>query len=1048
MDHPGNIVTQLIQEEHRSKWVARSNHNVTCFTEAEIRRFTNNYETMLGRGGFGEVYEGVLEDKSMVAVKKFIYNVKENFAKELIVHREINHKNVVRLVGYCVDENALMVVTEYIPKGNLSNILHHDNIPIALDIRLRIAIECAEALAYMHSQMYTQVIHGDIKPANILLDDGLSAKISDFGISRLVNTENTLYTLNVIGSIGYMDPLFTQSGRLTAKSDVYSFGVVLLELITRKKARTEDGKIGLVESFSQSLSKGIRRVREMFDPEIVTSSDMKTIEEIAKLAGKCLKMELTKRPAMLEVAERLRKLKKAPHQVQERLALFSWIRKNKQDPAETPSLESSSRSQNMRTVAPVKMTPSQESNDINPTTALLQKSSSQNVGTFIISSTLTGQSFELEDLLQASAEVLGKGTVGTTYKATLDSGYELVVKRLKDVVLPKAEFEQHVTQIGAIQNKHVVPLRWYYYSKDEKMVVYDVILMGSLAKVLYGDQGSSPAPLDWEQRSAISLAAARGVEYIHLAGPSSCHGNIKSSNILLTGTHDACVSEHGLIALGMSSSVSGYRAPELINNRRVSQKADVYSFGVLLLELLTRKAPTNSRKDQEGVDLPRWVCSVVREEWTAEVFDVELIGRDQKDGEEECMVRLLQLAINCCSQDANSRPTMPKVVQQIEEIGRESKLAPAKTPSLESSSSSQNVRIVAPAEKTPSQERSGSTPKTGIVAPAKALSHLSMSSQESSGSTPKTGIVAPAKALSHLSIQNVGTSIIGSAMTGQLFDLKDLIGASTEVLGKGTVGTTYRATLDSGYELVVKRLKDVDLGEAIFGRLVMLFGTIQNKHVAPLLWYYCSKDEKLLVYNIIPMGSLAKALHGDRFCGPAPLDWEQRSAISLAAARGVAAIHLAGPTSCHGNIKSSNILLTGTHDACVSEHGLITLGMYSNAPGYRAPEVTRNRWVSQESDVYSFGILLLELLTCKSPLEKRFQDDGGVDLPRWVCSITPEEWRAEVFDVELLARGQKDGKEECMVRLMQLGLKCCSQDADSRPTMSDVAQRIEEIGQS
>ena len=95
---------------------------------------------MLGRGGFGEVYQGVLEDGSMVAVKRLIHTVKGSFAKELIVHRKINHKNVVRLVGYCIVENALTMVTEYIPKGTLNDALHKDNIPFSLDTRLRIAM--------------------------------------------------------------------------------------------------------------------------------------------------------------------------------------------------------------------------------------------------------------------------------------------------------------------------------------------------------------------------------------------------------------------------------------------------------------------------------------------------------------------------------------------------------------------------------------------------------------------------------------------------------------------------------------------------------------------------------------------------------------------------------------------------------------------------------------------------------------------------------------------------------------------------------------------
>ncbi|RRT46102.1 hypothetical protein B296_00046246, partial [Ensete ventricosum] len=279
--------------------------------------------------------------------------------------------------------------------------------------------------------------------------------------------------------------------------------------------------------------------------------------------------------------------------------------------------------------------------------------------------------FNLEDLLRASAEVLGKGTFGTAYKAVLEMGTTLAVKRLRDVAFTETEFREKVELIGAMNHPNLVPLRAYYYSKDEKLLVYDYLPMGSLSALLHGNRGSTRTPLDWVTRTGIALAAARGIEYIHSTSPSAVHGNIKSSNILLTATREARVSDHGLALLAGPQSTparaAGYRAPEVTDPRRISQKADVYSFGVLLLELLTGKSPGQalSNDDDGGVDLPRWVQSVVQEEWTAEVFDVELLR--QQDAEEE-MVRLLQLAVDCAAQYPDKRPSMAEVVVRIQVI--------------------------------------------------------------------------------------------------------------------------------------------------------------------------------------------------------------------------------------------------------------------------------------------------------------------------------------------------------------------------------------------
>ncbi|PHT62207.1 hypothetical protein T459_33946 [Capsicum annuum] len=282
------------------------------FSFEEIRRCTNNFSesNCIGSGGYGKVYKGTLTAGEVVAIKRAQHGSMQGafeFKTEIELLSRIHHKNVVSLVGFCYEQGEQMLVYEYIPKGTLRESLSvKPKFQLEWTRRLRIALDAARGLAYLHELADPPIIHRDVKSNNILLDDHLTAKVADFGLSKLLRDDDKGHvTTQVKGTLGYLDPEYYMSQQLTEKSDVYSFGVVLLELITAR-APIERGK-HIVRLVAETMydSKDNSKLYQLIDPRIGPGSKLEGVDRLFALGMRCVNESGADRPSMGEAVKEI-----------------------------------------------------------------------------------------------------------------------------------------------------------------------------------------------------------------------------------------------------------------------------------------------------------------------------------------------------------------------------------------------------------------------------------------------------------------------------------------------------------------------------------------------------------------------------------------------------------------------------------------------------------------------------------------------------------------------------------------------------------------------
>ncbi|XP_076919404.1 uncharacterized protein LOC143580195 [Bidens hawaiensis] len=722
-----NIIVYKLKEVHETSLGENkkppsnlsTKHLCRRFLLSEMQTATNSFDEsmVIGKGGFGKVYRGVIDDgATTVAIKRLDSRSKQGateFWTEVKMLSRFRHSHLVSLIGYCDEFDEMMVVYEYISGGNLAERLYKVNgssqgSPLSWVDRLKICIGAAHALDYLHTGtgVRHRIIHRDVKSSNILLDGNMAAKVGDFGLSKISQMDqgSTHVSTDVKGSFGYFDPSYFLTRRLTRKSDVYSFGVVLLEVLCGRPAvdpNPGDNDLGLVGWAQPFIREGTSD--HIIDPSLMgltPSSRVKvqimpaSLKAFVETADKCLQTRPKDRPTMGEVVVAL----EAAFVVQERgdslVFSNSYIKSGK-------IITLSRMLRNVllvkTPVKPVKggvqnLGKKKSKNKWHLSSKFCSKevSPTENVDTFQeVKAADSGlKIFSLGGLKLATRNfsddmVVGEGAFGKVFKGWVEqetyvpsrvgSGIPIAVKKLNtDGYQGLEEWQTEVKLSGELSHPNVTKLLGYCSEDKDLLLVYEFMPKGNLEKYILKERLGEK--LSWPTRIKIMIGTAKGVAYLHREKQIIIR-DLKTSNILLDKDFNAKIADFGLARHGPINGDThvitqvmgtyGYAAPEYVATGYLNGKNDIYAFGVVLLETLTGLRVFDKTRPKNEQDLVQWARPMLpKKKKLTNIVDPSL-GDDYPP---EAIYQYAKLILKCTQTEPKDRPSIEQVLQRLERI--------------------------------------------------------------------------------------------------------------------------------------------------------------------------------------------------------------------------------------------------------------------------------------------------------------------------------------------------------------------------------------------